>query len=177
LTATIETARLLLHVPVVDDLDHWAALGADPEATRFLGGTWSRSIAWRLLCTNAGSWSLFGFGQFSVVEKVTGRWIGRVGLWQPEGWPGPEVGWALLSEAWGQGYATEAAEAAMDFAVETLGWPEVIHCINPANAASIRLAERLGSRYAGTATLPEPLFEEVGVWRQTRDEWRARARP
>jgi RimJ/RimL family protein N-acetyltransferase len=115
---------------------------------------------------------------FSVIEKASGRWIGRVGPWQPYGWPGPEVGWGLHPDAWGKGYALEAAAAAMDYAFDVLGWTEVVHCINPENTRSAALARRLGSTIQGQATMPPPLQHEVvDLWGQTREAWRARPAP
>jgi RimJ/RimL family protein N-acetyltransferase len=70
--------------------------------------------------------------------------IGRAGLWNPEGWPGLEVGWKLAREAWGQGYATEAARAAIEWAWTELRVPGLISVIRPENARSIHVAERLG---------------------------------
>ncbi len=170
----IETARLVLRPPRAEDFDEWAAFMADPEAARFIGGPLSRPMAWRGLLTVAGAWAVQGFGMFSVLERDTGTWVGRLGPWMPEGWPGPEVGYGIVRSRWGRGYATEGAAAAIDWALDELGWDEVIHCIEPANAASIRVAKRLGARRRGTGRLPEPLDAPVEIWGQTRDEWRAR---
>ena len=84
---------------------------------------------------------------FSIIEKATGNWVGRLGPWRPNGWPGTEIGWGLARSAWGKGYATEGAAAAMDYVVDHLGWTEIIHTILPENTGSIKVAERLGSRY------------------------------
>ena len=80
-------------------------------------------------------------------------------------------------EAQGKGYGVEAATAAIDYAFDVLGWTEVIHCIDPDNVPSQRLAERLGSRNLGPTRLPPP-FDAVAVdrWGQSREQWRARAR-
>jgi RimJ/RimL family protein N-acetyltransferase len=173
---TLETERLILRVPAAEDLDAWAAFAADPEVTRFLGGTGDRAMAWRQLCTMAGAWVINGFSMFSVIEKASGRWVGRLGPWQPEGWPGTEVGWGLAREAWGKGYAAEGATAAIDWAFATLGWTEVTHAIEPANRPSQLLAERLGSRILRQAVLPAPFDVPVDVWGQSREEWLARER-
>jgi hypothetical protein len=61
---------------------------ADSVATRFLGGPQSRSAARRNMCMFTGAWIVKGFSNFSIIEKETGRWIGSVGRWQPEEWPG-----------------------------------------------------------------------------------------
>jgi RimJ/RimL family protein N-acetyltransferase len=170
----IATARLLLRAPMQCDLDGWAALMADPESATHLGGVQPRPVAWRSLATMAGSWSLKGFGMFSVLERSSGEWVGRIGPWYPEGWPGTEVGWGLLRRYCGRGYATEAAIAAIDWVFDTLEWSEVIHVIGPANQASQAVARRLGSARRGATAMPAP-FETVAVeeWGQTRVEWRA----
>ena len=174
---TLTTERLLLRPPVQADFEPWAACMADPEAQRYLGGAQPASLAWRAMATMTGAWPLCGFSMFSVIERESGRWIGRIGPWRPEGWPGAEVGWGLARDAWGRGYATEAAIACMDFAFDRLGWDEAIHTIDPDNAASIRLAERLGSTHRGPARLPAPHEgSRVEVWAQTAAHWRARRR-
>jgi RimJ/RimL family protein N-acetyltransferase len=110
-----------------------------------------------------------------VIEKASGRWIGRVGPWRPEGWPGAEVGWGFDRSAWGKGYATESAAATIDWAFDRLGWGDVIHCIDPDNAPSARVAERLGSARRGSAYLPAPFDNTpVEIWGQSRTQWRAR---
>jgi RimJ/RimL family protein N-acetyltransferase len=171
----IETDRLLLRPPRREDFDGWAANMANQESARFIGGVQPRAAAWRGFLTMVGAWAIQGFGMFSVIEKTGGQWIGRMGPWQPEGWPGTEVGWGLARHAWGNGYALEGASACMDWAVDQLGWTEIIHCIDPANVASQALAQRLGSRLRGPGKLPPP-FEDapIEIWSQTRDEWRRR---
>lgn len=171
----IETERLILRPPTLDDFEAFVAFQADAESMRFLGGVQPRALAWRNLMGLAGAWSLNGFAMFSVVEKASGRWVGRLGPWMPEGWPGTEVGWGVAREFAGRGYATEGAAAAMDWAFEHLGWTDVIHTIDPANAASIAVAKKLGARLLGPTRLPEPYQNErVDAWGQTREEWFAR---
>lgn len=172
---TLETERLVLRPTAQADLDGWAELMGDAQAARFIGGVQPRPSAWRGMASMAGSWALNGFGMFSVIEKSSGAWLGRIGPWRPEGWPGAEVGWGLKRDAWGKGYAVEAAEATMDWAFDHLGWDDVIHCIDPLNTPSQKVAQRLGSRNRGRGQLPAPFEDHViDIWGQTRDEWRAR---
>jgi len=172
---TLETDRLILRPPRAGDFRPWAAFMADPVATRFLGGAQPPAGAWRSLAMMAGSWTICGFGNFSVIEKASGRWIGRAGPWQPEGWPGPEIGWAFDRSAWGQGYATEAARRCLAFAFETLGWDRVVHPIDPANAASIAVARRIGSTLLGPTRLMLPHREVTAdLYGQSRAAWQGR---
>jgi RimJ/RimL family protein N-acetyltransferase len=173
---TLETERLILRPPEERDLDRWAAFMADAETMSFLGGPKSRAEAWQGIASALGHWVLKGFGMFSTVEKESGAWVGRVGPLEPEGWPGTEVGWGIAREHWGKGYATESAAAAIDWAFDTLGWSEVVHCIDSANAPSIRVAQRLGSTKGARVNLPPPWQEhEVDLWGQRREQWRGRS--
>jgi RimJ/RimL family protein N-acetyltransferase len=179
---TLETARLVLRPPTQADFDGFAAMAQEPETMRFIGGLTPRDGAWRTMAMVTGAWTLLGFSMFSVIEKATGRWIGRLGPWRPGGveggWPGNEVGWALVASAQGKGYAAEGAAAAIDWAFDSLGWDSVIHCIDKDNTPSIRLAERLGScRQRRGVPLPAPLDTVlVDIYGQTRAEWRTRVR-
>ena len=175
LAPTIETTRLILRAPQRDDFDRFAELFADEEAARHIGGTLVRAAAWRRFLQMPGAWVLQGFAMFSVVEKSTGLWIGQTGPWQPEGWPGTEVGWTFHRSAWGKGYATEAAGATIDWAFEHLGWTDVIHSITPKNVGSQSVAKRLGSSLRGPGRLPAPYdMDEIEIWGQTRAQWQSR---
>jgi RimJ/RimL family protein N-acetyltransferase len=140
----IETDRLLMRGWTEADLDSHAKLCADPEVMMFMGGPVDRVESWRRLAMHAGHWALKGYGDW-VLERRTDRYIvGRAGLWHPEGWPGVEVGWKLSPDAWGQGFATEAARASIDWAWANLDVPTLISVIHPQNVASLRVAERVG---------------------------------
>jgi len=172
----IETPRLVLRPPCIDDFEPWAAFMADAESARFIGGQQPRNTAWRSFMTGAGAWYLQGFAMFSVLEKRSSRWIGRVGPWMPDGWPGTEIGWGIVRDRCGFGYATEAAAASIDWAFDNLGWHEVIHIIDTANAPSQRVARKLGSVNRGPGQLPAPYeAHAVDIWGQSREQWRRRA--
>jgi RimJ/RimL family protein N-acetyltransferase len=171
----LETSRLILRPPRLDDLDPLSEMMLDETAARYIGGVTPRAICWRQLMTMIGAWHAEGFAMFSVIEKASGRWIGRLGPWCPEGWPGTEIGWAIARDRWGLGYAGEGAAAATTWAFDTLGWSNVIHSIAPENRNSQRVAEKLGSRNQGPGKLPPPFEEDrVELWGQTREQWRSR---
>jgi RimJ/RimL family protein N-acetyltransferase len=172
---TIETERLILRPTQLEDFDRWAEMMADETAARYIGGVQPKPMVWRSMMAQAGAWALSGVAMFSVLEKESGKWLGRVGPWQPWGWPGTEVGWSFHPDSWKRGYAFEAAVATMDYAVRTLGWTDIIHSINPDNTASQRLAQRLGSTNRGPGKLPAPYENDrVDLWGQTSKEWLAR---
>ena len=140
----VETERLLMRGWTQADFDAYAAANADPDVQRFLGGPQDREQSWRSLAAHIGHWQLRGYGQWALERREDGRTVGRAGLWNPEGWFGVEVGWRLDRDAWGHGYATEAAVASLDWAWANLDVDRIIAVIDPANTASVRVAERLG---------------------------------
>ncbi len=142
---TLETDRLLMRTFEEEDLDQYAAIMADPEVVRYLGhDPLSREDAWRSMAVFLGHERLRGWTNNAVIEKSTGRLLGRCGLWQPEGWPGLEVGWTFGRFAWGQGFATEAGTAWRDWAFEVLGANELLSVVHRDNQRSARVAQRIG---------------------------------
>jgi RimJ/RimL family protein N-acetyltransferase len=142
----LETERLRLRQFRGDDLDAYARITGDAEAMRYIaqGEPLDREAAWRSLAYIHGHWWIRGYGPWAAEEKASGRLIGRIGLYRPEGWPGLEVGWLVARERWGEGFATEGARAALAHAFTAVGARRAISAIVPENAASIRVAEKLG---------------------------------
>jgi len=169
----LQTERLRLRMLRESDLDEYAEMCADPEVMRYLGDgkPMDRGMAWRNLALMIGHWTLRGYGLWAAVERSTNALVGRIGFWRPEGWPDFEIGWTLRRSFWGRGYATEAARAALHFAFTDMQRSHVISLIRPDNAASIRVAERLGERLVETIEL---LGKPALMYRLTCDEWQAR---
>jgi RimJ/RimL family protein N-acetyltransferase len=147
----LTTTRLRLREFTASDLDAYATMMADPVVTRYLGDgrPLDRAEAWRQMALFLGHWRLRGFGTWAVEERATGVFVGRIGCFEPEGWPGFELTYTLAQPFWGRGYATEGAQAALAFAWDTLGRNRVISLIRPENTPSIRVAERLGAILEG----------------------------
>lgn len=158
----LETERLLLRPLSLDDLDAFAAFYADPEVMRYLGvgRTLSRDETEQSLGRMLRSFDVDGFGQLAVERTEDGELIGRCGflVWDAETLTptteaeatGPtelEIGYALGSEFWGQGYATEAATAVRNHALRSMRRTRLIAFIRPGNRASARVAEKLGMRH------------------------------
>lgn len=147
LTATpvLETERLILRAPQARDWEGCAAF-LTSERAAFVGGPVTRDKAWRAYGHLIGHWVLRGFGTFVFSLKGSDEAFGMAGPWFPESWPEREIGWSVWSAAAeGKGYAFEAAQAARDFALRSLGWPTAVSYIDPENARSIALAIRLGA--------------------------------
>lgn len=144
---TIETERLLLRTMTAEDTDDFLRLFSDPLVMASFGDRlFDRAQAERWVARNLEHQERHGYGLFSVILKEEGRVIGDCGLEHMEvgGKPEVELGYDLLSAHWGRGYATEAATAVRDFASDRLALPRLISLIRPANAASCRVAEKIG---------------------------------
>ena len=151
----LETPRLVLRAFESSDVEPYARMMADPEVSRFLGDgkPLERADAWRQLAQIIGHWELRGFGLWAVEERATSRLVGRIGCYEPEGWPGFEIGYLLAREAWGRGLAREGVAAALKYARRELKRDSAISLIRPANRASIAVAEHFGARRTGSVEL------------------------
>jgi RimJ/RimL family protein N-acetyltransferase len=139
----IEPQRLLLRRMDLDDLDEFATLHADPEVTKFVFALDRRESEERLH-KDRDEWGQRGHGLLAVVDRTSGDFLGRCGL---KFWPQfgeTEVGWILRRDAWGSGYATEAARGCIEWGFEQFELPYLTAMINPANERSVRVADRLG---------------------------------
>lgn len=148
--SVIETERLRLRLPVAADVPALMAIHEDPHVLKQIttsGNTQGITVAWRNVAMMLGHWTLRGYGQWVVAEKETDLVVGRVGLFNPEGWPGIELGWLIRHSHWGRGYATESASAALDWAWRNVDTDHIISMIAPDNVASIRIATKIGERF------------------------------
>lgn len=149
---TLRTERLTLLGWQPRHIDAFVRLHGDAGTMQHFGhGRPLDTVeAWLELAALIGHWQLRGYGVWAVEEAATGVFIGRAGLFHPLGWPQPELNWIVAPEWRGVGYATEAAAAALAYAFDELRFPAVISLVRPGNAASVRVAEKLGGRCAET---------------------------
>jgi [ribosomal protein S5]-alanine N-acetyltransferase len=150
----VQTARLELRPFDLADHADYARMTADPEVMQYMGmGKPNTSdMAWRSMAAMLGHWELLGYGLWALALRE-GPLVGHVGYIDVPGWPGFELAWMLGREHWGQGYAFEAAASALQIAQAQLGRDRIISLIRPANARSIRLAEKLGASREGSVEL------------------------
>ncbi|MBS0125811.1 GNAT family N-acetyltransferase [Thetidibacter halocola] len=157
---TLRTERLVLRTPLEEDYPAIAAFMRSARTT-FIGGPVEAEFdVWRGFLGTIGHWGLRGYGFFTVLRDSVP--VGRVGLVNHIMWDEPELGWHLFEGHEGQGYATEAAIAARDWALRAHGLGRLISYIHPDNVASQRVAERLGASVERDSTL---LGHPVQVWR------------
>ena len=150
---TLTTERLTLRPPVLDDFEAFADMVTGPRG-KFMEEGLTRKDAWGWFCSDIAHWHLFGFG--SLMIQAEGETVGEVGISNGEGFHEPELGWLLYDGRQGHGYAAEAAEALRNYAYEECGLTTLVSYIDPRNARSIALAERLGATRDNEAARPAP---------------------
>ena len=151
----IKTDRLLLREPVLEDWPSFAAVMTSDRA-RYMGGPFSIGSAWGAFCHGVALWQLFGVGNLTIELRETKQCLGQIEINQGPRFPEPELGWQLTSEAEGKGYAFEAAVALRDWAFQDRKLQTLVSYIDPGNARSIRLAERLGATIDDHAPKQDP---------------------
>ncbi|MFB9993739.1 GNAT family N-acetyltransferase [Deinococcus oregonensis] len=154
LAPILHTERLLLRGHQEQDLDDCAALWSDPEVTRYTTGVpLARQEVWTRLLRHPGHWALFGFGYWLAFDRASGRFAGEVGiarfkrdllLDRPALDPVPEAGWVFMPWCHGQGLASEAVRAVLEWRDTSLSPGSTFCIIQPENAPSLRLAQKVG---------------------------------
>ena len=140
---TLGTERLILRPPVVQDFPAYAALWASPRSA-YMGGPYDGFAAWGLFCHDVACWTLFGHGALMIDRRDTGDCIGQVGINHGPLFPEKELGWLLYEGQEGNGFATEAATALRDWGFAQLKLPWLVSYVDPANHASMAVAQRMG---------------------------------
>jgi|SRR5689334_5470394 RimJ/RimL family protein N-acetyltransferase len=168
----LTTARLTLRGHTQADFDESAAMWADPDVTRYIGGRpFTREEAWARLLRYLGHWALLGFGYWVVRETATNRFVGEVGFvdYQREIEPSlehaPEIGWVLSPAVHGQGFATEAVSAIIAWGESRFPGARTVCLIDPGNTPSLRVAEKCGYRELARASYrgePSIILERPG---------------
>lgn len=173
MTLQLQTARLTLRRHRLEDYDDCCAMWGDPGVTRHIGGKpFTREEVWHRLLRYAGHWALMGFGYWAARETATGLFVGEMGLADfkreltPSLGGAPEIGWALAPAFHGKGLATEAVRAVVAWGEAHFSGARTVCLIDPANAASLRVAEKCGYRELARTTYkgaPSILFERSGA--------------
>ncbi|QPM92457.1 GNAT family N-acetyltransferase [Pseudooceanicola algae] len=152
---TLTTDRLILRPMWAQDWDGYHRLMTSTRSV-YMGGPFSLSTAWGMFCADHAQWSLFGCGALMIDSAATGTCLGQVGINAGPLFPEHELGWCLYPDAEGQGFAREAAIALRTWARDVKGLATLVSYIDPDNARSVRLAERLGATLDPGALRPDP---------------------
>ncbi len=179
---TLETSRLVLRRWRPADLEPFAAMNADPEVMRHFPRPLERAESDALVGRIEAAFEELGYGLWAVERREDGRFLGFTGLAVPRFeaafTPCVEVGWRFAGEAWGHGYATEAARAALRFGFEEAGLREIVSFTSAGHERSRRVMERLGMHRDASDDFDYPGFPEGHpmrrhvLYRLTADEWR-----
>lgn len=141
----LQTARLTLRAPRMGDYPAYAAFAASARSA-YMGGPFDEFGAWALFCHDVAQWNLFGLGGLMIDLNQTGETVGSVGINQGPLFPEPELGWFLYDGYEGNGYATEGAQALRDWVNARGTLPSLVSYMDASNAASQRVAQRLGAK-------------------------------
>jgi RimJ/RimL family protein N-acetyltransferase len=144
----LTTDRLVLRQWRPEDVEPFVAMNADPAVMTYFAATLPRLESELFLARIQQAWDRDGFGLWAVERREDGAWLGMTGLAAPSFeapfTPCVEVGWRYPVGAWGHGYATEAARAAVAFGFQTLGLEEILSWTTVANQRSRAVMERIG---------------------------------
>ena len=145
----LTTERLRLRFFRESDVDPFLDFYRDPQSAAIYGADIKHSDVWRRVALVIGHWHLRGFGPWALEDRASGKFAGHCGLWFPEGWGDVEVGYGIMPEFRGKGYASEAAARVRNYGYREKGIARLVSYIDPSNSASLRVAEKLGARPDG----------------------------
>ncbi|HHI9467099.1 TPA: GNAT family N-acetyltransferase [Legionella anisa] len=146
----VETPRLLIKTPVLDNLEYWYVLHSDEDVMEYMGGVQSKSVIQEWLQSDILHHHKHGFTMGSVFKKNNNEFIGRAGLTyldHNDNQPDIEIGYVLHKKHWGQGYAVELVEALIDWGLAHLAVNKLVVVTRPENTRSKRLLEKCGLHY------------------------------
>ncbi len=160
---TLDTPRLLIRPLEASDISVLTAIWADAEVTRYMGGPRDAERVRRLLEEELQAGSHDPIRSWPVIEKASGRVVGDCGLTRKDvdGRAEIELVYVFAADVWGKGYATEAASTIRDHAFRHLGVTRLVALVDPANIASIRVAEKIGMQFEREVTRPGGALRRV----------------
>ena len=152
---TIGTHRLILRPPKIEDWPDYEKLMLSERAV-YMGGPFTKDVAWGMFCNDVAQWQLFGHGALMIECRETSACFGQVGINHGPLFPERELGWFVYLNTEGKGYAFEAATALRDWAFKVRKFTTLVSYVDPANNRSRKLAERLGAELDPAASRPDP---------------------
>ncbi|HXV22947.1 MAG TPA: GNAT family N-acetyltransferase [Alphaproteobacteria bacterium] len=180
----LETRRLILRHWREEDRAPFAALNADPRVMAHFPKVLDRSESDEIFTRVLNGFQRHGYGPWALEVRGGEPFIGFCGIWSPRFTahftPCIEIGWRLAFDAWGRGYATEAAQAALAYGFDSMRLEEIVAYAVPENVRSRQVMERLGMVHDPADDFDHPLEPEAApirrhvLYRLGRDAWRAR---
>uniref|UniRef100_UPI002117CBBD GNAT family N-acetyltransferase n=1 Tax=Frankia sp. AvcI1 TaxID=573496 RepID=UPI002117CBBD len=167
---TVLTPRLALRGWRADDVLDYLEIVSGSGMADHTPQPKTEAAAWSQTAFQIGHWALRGYGMWAVEDRATGQLLGRAGLYEALGWPGCEVAWTIRRERWGEGLATEAGRAALEFAFDVVKRDDLISIMTAENTGSIKVATKLGLTYGRTETIQGG---EYSIYVISRSEWAA----
>ena len=163
-----ETDRLILRLLDEKDVDDIFAMRSDPEVMRFIRAPQNRVETVNWLNLVSSRWKSDHIGFCAIVEKQTDKFVGWCGLWRLKETSELEIGYAIAKNAWGKGFATEAAQVFLRYAFEQLKPDKIVAVAEPENASSRRVMEKLGMKFV---RLGEFYNRELVQYAISRELW------
>ena len=180
----LETERLILRPWREEDRAPFAALNVDPRVMEHFPKILDRAESDAIFERVRAGFAKHGYGPWALQVKGRAPFIGFCGIWSPRFeahfTPCVEIGWRLGFAFWGQGYALESADVALDYGFEGLGLEEIVAYTTPRNLRSRRVMERLGMTHDPEDDFDHPLDPETFadrrhvLYRLRRSDWRSR---
>jgi ribosomal-protein-alanine N-acetyltransferase len=156
-SSVVETSRLVLRPFTEADTEAYARVRADPSVIHWLTGGVGMTetplaVAQRVVSRYIAHWQERGFGPWAMIDKDTGELFGHMGLRLMPEFEEIDILYAMRTEYWGRGLATEGAKASRDYAFARMGLPKVIAIVEPSNRASIGVIRKIGFTYRRQVT-------------------------
>jgi RimJ/RimL family protein N-acetyltransferase len=167
---TVLTPRLVLRGWRADDVADYLEIVTGPGMADHTPQPKTEAAAWSQTAFQIGHWALRGYGMWAVEDRATGQLLGRAGLYEALGWPGCEVAWTIRHDRWGQGLATEAGRAALEFAFDVAKRDNLISIMTADNIGSIHVATKLGLSFDRTETIQGGEYSIYAISRADREK-------
>lgn len=168
---SLRTPRLVLRGWRATDIGPYLKVSSHPDMAAHTPSPTTEAAVWSQTAFQIGHWAVNGFGMWVVEDRTTGQVLGRAGLYEAPGWPGLEVAWTIRRDRWGQGLATEAGAAALEYAFTVVGRDQIISIMTSVNVGSIQVAEKLGLTFDRTERIQNG---EYSIYAITREQWEKR---
>ena len=170
----IKTRRLMLKRQSLHDFDGFFAMSKDHQVMKYIGDGsifhWTRDVAFKKFKEQVSNLKAGTVGEMSVYRQSDASYLGWCSISHSRFLNDIELGYRFCCDAWGHGYATEAAGAMLSATYQAAGVDQILACAHPENAASIRVLEKLGFKFA-YPLFSKPISKDIPVYRINRSTY------